>query len=72
MAGKKFLNPYVKIILCSLGIVVMGYFLYQNIQAGELYVGTPLIRALAFVAFLYLLIQTLRDLLGHRNQNGET
>ena len=72
MAGKKFLNPYVKVVLCALGAACMGYFLYQDIQAGELYVGVPLMRAIALAAFVYLLVSSLRDLTGERGKDGQT
>lgn len=72
MAGKKFLNPYVKVVLCSLGAAFMGYYLYRDVQAGELYVGAPLMRAVALVAFVYLLVKSLLDLMGRRGEDNET
>ena len=71
MAGKKFLNPFAKVVVCCLGAAFTGYYLYQNIQAGELHVGMPLLRACVFVAFLYLLFRSIRDLVDQRGENGE-
>jgi hypothetical protein len=62
MAGFKFLNPLVKIILCTLGMAVMGYFVYDAFLSGELYETTNIVRALVFLGFSYLLIQSLKDL----------
>jgi len=62
VAGLKFLNPLVKVILCTLGMAVMGYFLYDAFLRGELNETTNVVRALVFLGFSYLLIQSLKDL----------
>jgi len=63
MAGKKFLNPILKIVLCLVGMMLMGYFLYGSIQAGEPSDRVTIVRALVFLGFTYLLVQSIKDLM---------
>jgi len=63
MAVKKFLNVYVKIVLCLFGMGIMVYFLYPSVQAGELTDHLTIVRALVFLGFSYLLIQSVREAL---------
>jgi hypothetical protein len=64
MAGKKFLNPILKIVLCSAGMAVLAYFLYPSIQDGTIRDGTTVLRGVVFLGFAYLLAQSIRELLG--------
>ncbi|MDQ7781254.1 MAG: hypothetical protein RDU20_00150 [Desulfomonilaceae bacterium] len=59
MAGKKFLNPITRIVLCSIGMIVMGYFLLPAIQSGDYGDRTTIARALVFLAFGVLLIRSI-------------
>jgi len=63
MAGKKFLNPILKIVLCLVGMMLMGYSLYGSIQAGEPSDRVTIVRALVFLGFTYLLVQSIKDLM---------
>lgn len=63
MAGNKFLNPLLKVILCSLGMIVMGYFLYFSMKDGAAYDHLTIARVLVFLGFTYLLVQSLRQVL---------
>ncbi|MBI4965833.1 MAG: hypothetical protein HY913_21325 [Desulfomonile tiedjei] len=63
MAGNKFLNPYLKMVLCLLGMALMGYFLYPAVQAGEFSDHMTIVRALVFLGFSYLLMQSVREAL---------
>jgi TRAP-type C4-dicarboxylate transport system permease small subunit len=63
MAGKKFLNPTIKIIICLLAIAVLGYFvvqeaLFQNDPVNKFLIG----RILVMIGFAYLLVQSLREM----------
>ncbi len=68
MAGKKFLNPRIKIVLCLTGILIMGYFvhdpLYDAIFANGSWDRLLVGRLLVMVAFIYLLAQSLKELFG--------
>jgi hypothetical protein len=68
MAGKRFLNPYLKIMLCSAGMIVMGYFLYTSVWNGATYDHLTIARALVFLGFTYLLVQALRELLANSDK----
>ncbi|AFM23041.1 hypothetical protein [Desulfomonile tiedjei] len=68
MAGLKFLNPILKIMICVAGMVIMGYYLYDSLAQG-LYETITLIRALVFVGFCYLLVQSVGDLM--KDKKGE-
>jgi hypothetical protein len=61
MAGNKFLNPFIKIGLCLLGMGLMAYFLYPSVQTGEFGDNLTIIRALVFLGFGYLFVQSLRE-----------
>lgn len=63
MAGKKFLNSYLKIVICSLGMAVMAYFLYPAMQSGEFSDKLNVIRGLVFIGFAYLLVQSVKEVL---------
>ncbi|HMK35811.1 MAG TPA: hypothetical protein VK463_12135 [Desulfomonilaceae bacterium] len=58
MAGKQFLNPYLKIVLSLMGAVAIGYQLYVWLGSGEPYDNLTVIRALVFAGFAYLLVQS--------------
>jgi hypothetical protein len=64
MAGRKFLNPLLKSVLCAAGMVILGYFLYPSLLAGTTEDSTTLLRLLVFLAFAYLFVQSVRELLG--------
>ncbi len=61
MAGKKFLNPIGKIILCLIGMLVLGYFLLPAIQSGDYDNGITIVRGLVFLAFAVLLIRSIAE-----------
>jgi TRAP-type mannitol/chloroaromatic compound transport system permease small subunit len=67
MAGKKFLNPTIKIMICLSAITVLGYFvvqeaIFQNDPVNKFLIG----RLLVMIGFVYLLVQSLRELLQNR------
>ena len=63
MAGAKFLNPLLKSVLCGVGMVVMGYYLYDAVQQGQAMERLNILRGLVFLGFSYLLYRSLRDVL---------
>ena len=63
MAGRKFLNAYVKIVLCVLGMGIMAYFIYPSVQTGEFSDNLTIARALVFLGFGYLLVQSIREVI---------
>ena len=66
MAGKKFLNPVLKATLCSVGIGAMVYLLVPQVRSGGPYDYLTLARALVLLGFVYLLAQTVKDMLWGR------
>lgn len=66
MAGKKFLNPVLKATLCSVGIASMAYLLISEVGSGSRYDYLTLVRALVLLGFVYLLTQTVKDILRGR------
>jgi hypothetical protein len=66
MAGKKFLNPVLKATLCSAGILSMAYLLVPQVQSGGPYDYLTLARALVLAGFVYLLGQTIKEMLKAR------
>jgi hypothetical protein len=63
MAGMRFLNPILKIMLCLTGMAVIGYFLYPSISEGNFWDGLTIGRGLVFFGFTYLFVQSLRELI---------
>jgi hypothetical protein len=61
MAGKKFLHPLLKMVLCVVGILTMGYFLHHSFEQGTWTEWTNFVRGLVFLGFAYLLVQSIRD-----------
>jgi hypothetical protein len=64
MKGKSFLNPIVKIILCAIGMVTMGYFLYPVLLGNIPWDRLAVVRGLVFLGFTYLFVQSFKDLAG--------
>jgi hypothetical protein len=63
MAGKKFLNPLLKIVLCIVGMVVLAYHASPEIAVGNLNDHMTVLRLLVFAGFTYLLVQSVREVL---------
>ena len=70
MAGKNFLNPVLKATLCSVGTASMAYLLIPQVWSGGPYDYLTLVRALVLLGFVYLLIQTVKDILRGRENTG--
>jgi len=65
MAGLKFLNPVLKSILCGIGIMVMGYYIYEAVQQGQAMERLNLVRGVVFLGFSYLLYHSVREVMGN-------
>jgi hypothetical protein len=66
MAGKKFLNPVVKVGLCAVGMLIMGYFLVSSVSSGSFGDRTDIARLIVFVGFAYLFIRSIADVVAQR------
>lgn len=62
MAGARLLNPYVKVFLCIVGTLVMGYSLYPMFPSGLFDDAMTMVRGLVFLGFAYLLVVSLMDI----------
>jgi hypothetical protein len=67
MTGKRFLNPFLKVILSLIGMVAIGYQLYAWLMSGDSYDYLTIARALVFAGFTYLLVQSIRQIF-HPNE----
>jgi hypothetical protein len=63
MSDKRFLNPFLKIVLSLIGIIAVGYQLYIWIGSGEAYDRLTIVRGLVVAGFFYLLVQSVRQIL---------
>ena len=72
MNGKKFLNPYAKVILCVLGILIIGYYVLIQIQSGLIYDNLLIfiIRVIVLLGFTYLLVRSIADLVKSDNSGS--
>jgi hypothetical protein len=69
MAGDKFLNPILKAALCSIGTVTMAYLVIAQIEAGGPYDHLAFARILVLLGFLYLLVQSVRQIFQRRENS---
>ncbi len=69
MAGDKFLNPILKATLCSIGIATMAYLLIVQIGSGGPYGHLAFARVLVLLGFLYLLVQSVRQIFQRRENS---
>lgn len=67
MAGRKFLNPLVKVVLCVMGVASMAYLLYPDIMRGDFSDRLTIVRVLVFLGFSYLLAQSVKEILNRPN-----
>ncbi len=63
MSGKRFLNPFLKVVLSLIGMSAMGYQLYLWLGSDAAYDNLAIVRALVFLGFSYLLVQSVRQIL---------
>lgn len=63
MSGKRFLNPFLKILLSLIGMFAVGYQLYVWYLSGAAYDNLTIVRALVFSGFFYLSVQSARQIL---------
>jgi hypothetical protein len=68
MAGKEFLNPILKTVICIAGMLAMGYFLYPSVRSGIIEDNLTILRALVFLGFTYLLVQSIKQMIERREQ----
>ncbi len=61
MAGKQFLNPLVKLIVCLIMTLIMGYFFLQSLEAAEYYEKTTWFRGAVLFGFVYLFCNSVRQ-----------
>ena len=57
MAGARFLSQHVKILICLIGMLCMGYLIYPAITAGEFTDRLTIGRGLVFLAFTFFLVR---------------
>jgi hypothetical protein len=62
LMSKQFLNPLLKIVLCIIGLAVVGYYLLASSTSVNLTEPLTILRALVVIGFLYLLVQSVLDL----------
>lgn len=58
MTNKKFLNPAVRIVICLLGMLTMGYFIVEDFRSAAPAATVLYVRIGVFCAFGYFLIST--------------
>jgi hypothetical protein len=61
MAGARFLSEHVKILICILGMLCMGYLIYPAIAAGEFTDRLTVGRGLVFLAFAFFLVRNVAN-----------
>jgi hypothetical protein len=70
MAGDKFLNPILKAALCSVGTAIMAYVVVTQIASGSPYDHLAFLRTVVLLGFLYLLVQSVRQIFQQREDSG--
>ena len=69
MAGDKFLNPILKATLCSVGTAIMAYVVAVQIASETPYDHLAFIRTIVLLGFLYLLVQSIRQIFRRRENS---
>ncbi len=62
MAGRSFLRPSVKVVICVIGMIVVGYFLYPSVARGDFDDKMTIARVIVFVGFGFFLFRNLAAL----------
>ncbi|MCA1961332.1 MAG: hypothetical protein LDL33_11115 [Desulfomonile sp.] len=70
MAALKFLGIKTKVVICLLGIALMGYFLYQSIQEGFVADGITILRVIVLLGFAYFLVKNAHALFTGSDDSG--
>ncbi len=70
MAGKKFLSPLLRIVLCAAGMLILGYFIASTFRDGTFGDLTDLLRLVVFLGFAFLLVRGILDIVRHKNGLG--
>ena len=65
MAGLKFLGAQTKVVICVIGMALMGYYLYPSIQEGFVLDSVTIFRVIVFVGFAFFLVKNLRAMLAN-------
>lgn len=63
MAGKQFLNPFLKLILCIFGTSLIGFYVYESVISGTTADSIFFVRILVLLGFIYLLFQSAREVI---------
>jgi ABC-type Fe3+ transport system permease subunit len=63
MAGKQFLNPFLKLVLCVFGTSLIGFYVYESVISGANHDATFFVRILVLLGFIYLLFQSAREII---------
>lgn len=75
MAGLKFLGGKTKVVICLLGMALMGYFLYPSVHEGFVIDNVTILRVIVFLGFAFFLVRNLQALFkaprGGRGQSGD-
>jgi hypothetical protein len=66
MGGPKFLNPYLKVVICAVGVVSMAYLVYPDLIAGRFSDTLTAVRVLVMIGFGYLLAKSVGQLIADR------
>jgi len=60
MAALKFLSAQTKVVICLIGMALMGYYLYPSIQEGFVADGVTILRVIVFVSFAFFLVRNVQ------------
>lgn len=66
MKNKKFLNPKARIIICAMGIMIIGYFIFEDFSSSKTMDGTFYVRVFVFCAFGFFLVRSIIQSMGAR------
>ncbi len=66
MKNKKFLNPKTRIIMCAIGMIIIGYFIYSDFASSKDMDATFYVRVFVFCAFGFFLVRSIFQYRGAR------
>lgn len=71
MAGLRFINPYIKIVICLIGAAVMLYYLREAVVTGDYEDNMNIVRGLVFLAFVYLLGKSVMQIMQGSTEDND-
>lgn len=72
MAGLKFLGVHTKVMICVIGMALMGYYLYPSIEEGFVADTVTILRVIVFVGFAFFFARNVQAIFTGSGQSRDS